>query len=334
MATEARIRLADIARHAGVSEATVSRVLNSRPAVSSEKRQAVLTALDLLGYQRPARLRTRNSGLIGLIVPELENPTFPIFAQLIEGALAGYGYTPLLCARPLGGVAEDDYVDTLLDRGVSGIIFISGRHADTTADHERYRQLLERPLPIVMINGTIPNLPAAYISCDDFASGQLAVSHLASLGHTKIALINGPERFAPVQRMLAGYRAAVGERGLGEHVELLSFGVEGGQAAADRVLDQEVTGIVCGSDLMALGAVRAARARGLRVPQDVSIVGHDDSLLMAFTDPALTTLRQPILAMAHATVRSLTDQINGHPTDPSEYAFTPELILRGSTAPR
>jgi Periplasmic binding protein-like domain len=115
-------------------------------------------------------------------------------------------------------------------------------------------------------------------------------------------------------------------------ISLSLFGVEGGAAAAGRLLDRGVTGIVCGSDLMALGAIREARSRGLRVPADVSIVGYDDSPLVAFTDPPLTTVRQPVSAMAVAGVRALIDEINGHPAPHSEYVFSPELVVRGSTA--
>src|SRR5215471_10930622 len=127
-----RARLADIARQAGVSEATVSRVLNDRPGVSADTRQAVLTALDVLGYERPDRLRKRSAGLVGLVTPELENPIFPLFAQMIEAALFQHGYTPVLCThQTAGGASEEDYVETLLDRSVAGIIFLSGNHADT-----------------------------------------------------------------------------------------------------------------------------------------------------------------------------------------------------------
>src|SRR4029453_7578660 len=130
-------RLADIAKHADVSEATVSRVLNGRPGVAQSTRQAVLTALDVLGYDRPSRLRRASAGLVGLIVPELTNPIFPAFAQVIETALVRHGFTPVLCTHTPGGVHEDDYVKMLLDRGVAGIIYVSGQHADTTTDPGR-----------------------------------------------------------------------------------------------------------------------------------------------------------------------------------------------------
>ncbi|MEN3310510.1 MAG: hypothetical protein V7603_6712 [Micromonosporaceae bacterium] len=325
------IRLADIAVQAGVSEATVSRVLNDKPGVSPDTRQAVLTALDVLGYERPDRLRKRSAGLVGLVTPELENPIFPLFAQIIESALAQHGYTPVLCTQTPGGVTEDEYVEMLLDRAVAGIIFVSGLHADTTIDPDRYRKLIDRPLPVVLVNGYMPDVQAPFISCDDRAAGQLAVAHLVSLGHRRIGLISGPERFVPVQRKLAGYRAALREHDLEEHVELSLFGVEGGHAAAARLLDKGVTGIACGSDLMALGAIRAARSRGLAVPRDVSVVGYDDSPLVAFTDPPLTTLRQPVRAMSNAAAQALIDEINGQPPPRSEYVFGPELVVRGST---
>ncbi|MFY1634273.1 LacI family DNA-binding transcriptional regulator [Solwaraspora sp. WMMB335] len=332
-----RARLSDIARQAEVSEATVSRVLNDRPGVAPETRQAVLTALDVLGYERPARLRKRSAGLVGLVVPELDNPIFPAFAQTIESALAQSGYTPVLCTQTPGGVTEDEYVEMLLDRQVSGVVFVSGLHADTTADHERYRTLIARPLPIVLINGYAEGIAAPFVSCDDREAGELAVAHLVALGHRRIGLITGPDRFLPVQRKVAGFRAAmqrlVGstDAELDELVALSLFGVEGGKAAANRLLDQGVTGITCGSDLMALGAIRAARQRGLSVPGDVSVVGYDDSPLIAFTDPPLTTLRQPVIAMSVAAVRALVDEINGHAAPHSEYVFRPELVVRGST---
>lgn len=333
--TAMRARLSDIARQAEVSEATVSRVLNDRPGVSTETRQAVLTALDVLGYERPERLRKRSAGLVGLIVPELENPIFPAFAQTIESALSQSGFTPVLCTQTPGGVTEDEYVEMLLDRQVSGIVFVSGLHADTTADHERYRRLVQRPLPIVLINGYAEGLDAPFISCDDRLAGELAVSHLVALGHTRIGFVSGPDRFLNVQRKLAGYRAAMRrELGAGddELVALSLFGVEGGEVAAGQLLSRGATGIVCGSDLMALGAIRAARRRGLSVPRDVSVVGFDDSPLIAFTDPPLTTLRQPVAAMGNAAIRQLVDEINGHGAPRSEYVFSPELVVRGSTA--
>ena len=330
-----RARLADIAIQAGVSEATVSRVLNGRPGVAEATRQAVLTALDVLGYERPARLKQHSAGLVGLIVPELDNPIFPAFAQVIESALAHHGYTPVLCTQTPGGVHEDDYTQMLLERGVAGIVFVSGLHADSSADPARYVALRRRGLPIVLVNGYIDGVDAPFVSNDDVTSMDLAVTHLVAQGHTRIGLALGPRRFVPVVRKITGFREAM-RRHLGLEdvdgwVECSLFSVEGGTAATERLVDAGCTAVICGSDLMALGAIRAVRGRGLEVPRDVSVVGYDDSPLIAFTDPPLTTVRQSVQAMGSAAVRALLDEISGVATPRAEYVFRPELVVRGST---
>jgi len=331
-------RLADIAAQAGVSEATVSRVLNGKPGVSATTRQMVLAALDVLGYERPTRLRQRSAGLIGLITPELSNPIFPAFTQVIEQVLTRYGYTPVLCTQTPGGSTEDELVELLVERGVTGIVFISGLHADTTADTERYARLIGKGVPFVMINGYSPRITAPFISPDDRAAMRMAVQHLAGLGHERIGLAVGPARFVPVERKLEGFADAMGERfGLDQAqasalVQHSLFTVEGGQAAASALLDRDCTAIVCGSDLMAFGAIRGVRARGLSVPGDVSVVGFDDSPLIAFADPPLTTIRQPVEAMGAAAVNVLLEEISGNPAQRGEFVFQPELVVRGSTA--
>lgn len=335
-----KARLADVAAQAGVSEATVSRVLNGKPGVAEDTRAVVLTALDVLGFERPARLRRRSAGLVGLVMPELVNPIFPAFAQVIEGALSQRGYTPVLCTQSPSGASEDEFVELLLERGVSGIIFVSGLHADTGANHARYRLLVERRLPVVFVNGFLDGIEAPFISSDEYAAMEQAVSHLVALGHRRIGLASGSERFLVVQRKLAGFRTsmkahlAVSDKLLAELVELSMFGVEGGAAAASRLIDSDATAVVCGSDMMALGVIRAARQRGMSVPADLSVVGYDDSPMMEFTDPPLTTVRQQVGAMGLAAVQSLLEEIRGHATPHTEYLFRPELVVRGSTAPR
>jgi DNA-binding LacI/PurR family transcriptional regulator len=323
-------RLADIAAQAGVSEATVSRVLNGKPGVAAATRQSVLAALDVLGYERPVRLRQRSAGLVGLITPELDNPIFPALAQVIGQGLTRQGYTPVLATQTPGGSTEDELTEMLVERGVSGIIFVSGLHADTTADMTRYDQLL--------INGFSPKVQAPFVSPDDRAAMQLAVTHLASLGHTRIGLAVGPKRFVPVLRKIEGFRLGMQARlGLDpeqceELIQHSLYTLEGGQAAATALIERGCTAVVCASDMMALGAIRAARQKGLHVPRDVSVVGFDDSPLIAFTDPPLTTIRQPVQAMGQAAVRALLEEVGGTPAPHSEFVFMPELVVRGSTA--
>ncbi|MEU6390307.1 LacI family DNA-binding transcriptional regulator [Streptomyces sp. NPDC046939] len=332
-------RLADIAAQAGVSEATVSRVLNGKPGVASATRQSVLAALDVLGYERPVRLRRHSAGLVGLITPELENPIFPALAQVIVQALTGQGFTPVLATQTPGGSTEDELTEMLVDRGVSGIIYVSGLHADTTADTRRYERLRGQGVPFVLVDGFSPAVAAPFISPDDRAAARLAVTHLVSLGHTRIGLAVGPRRFVPVQRKIEGFVRTMKEllalapeeveRDLVQHS---LYTLEGGQAATAALLDRGCTGIICASDMMALGAVRSVRERGLEVPTDVSVVGFDDSPLIAFTDPPLTTIRKPVHAMGQAAVNTLLEEVGGTPAPHSEFVFMPELVVRGSTA--
>nr|WP_239137284.1 LacI family DNA-binding transcriptional regulator [Sphaerisporangium rufum] len=328
-------RLADIAAQAGVSEATVSRVLNGKPGVSAGTRQLVLTALDLMGYERPQRLRQRSHGLVGLVTPELDNPIFPAFAQAIEKSLTQHGYTPVLCTQSPGGAPEDEFTELLLERDVSGIIFVSGLHADTTARMDRYTRLTDRGLPIVLVDGYSEHIAAPFISPDDRLAARLAVQHLVDLGHERIGLAVGQRRFVPVIRKIEGFAQAMhqllGVTDAEELVQQSLFSVEGGQAAAGALIERGCTAIVCASDLMALGAIRAARERGLSVPGEVSVVGFDDSPLIAFTDPPLTTVRKPIGAMAVAAVQTLLEEIGGTPPKNLELVFQCELVVRGST---
>ena len=330
-----RTRLTDLAEQAGVSTATVSRVLNGRPGVSSQARQAVLAALDVLGYERPEKLRMRSAGLVGLVVPELTNPVFPAFAQVVERTLSERGYTPLLCTQSPGGTTEDQYVELLLDHGVDGIVFVSGLHADTTASKERYQRLRGRGVPLVLVNGYAEGVDAATVSTDDASAMDQAFRHLLSLGHREIGLAVGPTRFVPARRKRDAFVELLGRHldvaDPDRHVVSTLFTVEGGQAAAAELIASGHTAIICGSDLMALGAVRAARSRGLRVPEDVSVVGFDDSPLVAFTDPPLTTVRQPVAAMGQAAVSALVAEISGTPAARTELLFHPELVVRGST---
>ncbi|MFD5193153.1 LacI family DNA-binding transcriptional regulator [Streptomyces sp. NPDC058357] len=329
-------RLAQVAKKVGVSEATVSRVLNGRPGVSEATRQSVLTALDVLGYERPTQLRGERARLVGLVIPELQNPIFPALAEVIGGALAQRGLTPVLCTQTKGGAAEADYVDLLLQQQVSGVVFAGGFFAQGDAPHGHYQLLAERKIPVVLINAMAEGLDFPCVACDDIVAVEQAWRHLASLGHRRIGLVLGPRDHAPSRRKLDSAQAmarAAGTELTDEFVEQSIFSLEGGQAAGTRLLERGVTGIVCGSDPLALGVIRAARRRGLNVPRDVSVVGFDDSLFMNCTDPPLSTVRQPIEAMGRAAVDLLCAQIQGGVHNhPGELLFEPELVVRGSTA--
>jgi DNA-binding LacI/PurR family transcriptional regulator len=327
-------RLAEVAQKVGVSEATVSRVLNGKPGVSEATRQAVLTALDVLGYERPTQLRGERARLVGLVLPELQNPIFPAFADVIGGALAQQGFTPVLCTQTAGGISEADYIELLLAQHVSGVVFAGGLYAQRDAGHDHYRRLSDRNLPTVLINASIDDLPFPRVSCDDEAAAEQAMGHLHSLGHSRIGLVLGLPDHVPSERKLAGARTFAARAGLSlpdEQIVRGLYSLESGQAAATRLLQTGVTGIICASDPLALGAIRAVRRAGLRVPDDVSVVGYDDSALMNCTDPPLTTVRQPIESMGRAAIELLAGLIAGARLSSDELLFEPELVVRGST---
>ena len=326
-------RLAEVAKKVGVSEATVSRVLNEKPGVSDATRQAVLTALDVLGYERPTKLRGERARLVGLFLPELQNPIFPAFGEVVGGALAQNGYTPVLCTQTAGGISEADYVDLLLQQQVSGVVFIGGQYSEQNSSHEHYERLRDLNLPTVLVNAPIDELGFPTVSTDDGVAMEQAWSHLRQLGHSRIGLVLGPRDHIPSQRKLAAAKRVSGGMLTDEFVAYSLYSLEAGQAAAARLLAVGVTAIICASDPIALGAVRAVRRAGLTVPGDVSIVGFDDSALMNSVDPPLTTVRQPIEPMGRMIIELLVNQITGAATATDEYLFEPELVVRGSTGP-
>jgi DNA-binding LacI/PurR family transcriptional regulator len=172
------------------------------------------------------------------------------------------------------------------------------------------------------------------VSTDDVTAASQAFTHLASLGHQRIGLVVGPADHGPSRRRRVSFTSSAADAGLSvAPVEHTLFSLEGGQAATTRLLRQGVTGVICGSDVLALGAIRAVRRAGLSVPADVSIVGYDDSAFMSCTDPPLTTVRQPIESMGRAAVALLLDQIENVAGQPEELLFEPELVVRGSTGP-
>jgi DNA-binding LacI/PurR family transcriptional regulator len=329
-------RLAEVARKVGVSEATVSRVLNGKPGVAEGTRQAVLTALDVLGYERPSKLRGERARLVGLVLPELQNPIFPAFAEVMGVGLAQRGFTPVLCTQTAGGVSEADYVELLLQQQVSGVVFAGGLYAQEQAPHGHYARLAERGLPTVLVNASIEGLGFPRVSCDDAVAVEQAMGHLLSLGHTRIGVLAGPIDHIPSRRKVTAAVAMAARAGIPfgpDRVARAWYSIEAAQAGAARLIEDGVTGIVCASDLMALGAIRAAKRAGRGVPSDVSIVGFDDSFLMNCTEPPLTTVRQPIEPMCRMVIELLVRQVAGAPIQHDELLFEPELVVRASTGP-
>jgi DNA-binding LacI/PurR family transcriptional regulator len=229
---------------------------------------------------------------------------------------------------------EADYVDMLLEQHASGVVFAGGHFAELDSPHEHYRLLRARGVPVVLVNAAVDNLGFPCVATDDASAAAQAFTHLSALGHDRIGLVLGPEDHVPSRRKLAAFTEAAQRAGItAAPVEHALFSLESGQAAAARMLRQGVTGVICASDVLALGAIRAVRRAGLTVPGDVSVVGYDDSAWLNSTDPPLTTIRQPIEPMGKSAVALLVNQMETVTAHPEELLFEPELVVRGSTGP-
>jgi DNA-binding LacI/PurR family transcriptional regulator len=199
-------RLAEVAKKVGVSEATVSRVLNGKPGVSESTREAVLTALDVLGYERPTQLRGDRGRLVGLVLPELQNPIFPAFAEVVGGALAQQGFTPVLCTRTPAASPRPSTWNCCCSTRSAGSSSPAGstprptRRTRTTAASSSGR------LPAVLINAAIDQLDFPRVSCDDAVAVEQALGHLLALGHTRVGMVLAPPDHIPSRRKEAAFR--------------------------------------------------------------------------------------------------------------------------------
>jgi len=327
-----RPRLNEVAALAGVSEATVSRVLNGKPGVAAETRQIVLGVLADLGYRdQPARGTA--GGIVGIITPEMDNPIFPLFAQAIEARLARLGYLAMVCPSTGETVAEQDYLDHFVATQAAGVVVINGRYCQAGVGYDPYLQMVEKQIPVVLVNGMGPDCPLPAVAVDIRAAAMQAMRHLQSLGHERIGCLTGPSKYVTSQLLHDGYVDAMSDNGSPFRcVSETLFTFEGGQAGAAGLLDAGVTGVVAASDLMALGAIAEARSLRKIVPDEVSVVGFDGTPFAAFTDPPLTTLRQPVERMSTEVASLLLSPPNGSP--PRTHTFLPELVVAGSTGPR
>jgi DNA-binding LacI/PurR family transcriptional regulator len=326
--------LRDVAERAGVSTATASRVITGSARVRHETRLRVERAMRELLYVPPGAVRT---GAIGLLVPELANPIFPALAQAMETQATKAGFATILCNIRGSTVAESDYVQMLLERRVDGMIFISSEAADLRADHGHYARLLGQGARIVFVNGALETLDVPHVGVDERAAGQIATQHLLDLGHTRIGFVAGPDRFRPTREKAMGREVALDAAGISPNglVAHGEFGVDGGRIAMRSLLEKPKppTAVICSSDLMAIGALREATARGLRVPKDVSIVGFDGIEAATWIDPPLTTVEQPILDIARTAVTTLRGLISGAGGAMPDVQYRPRLRLGGSTGP-
>ncbi len=305
--------IGDVARRAGVSTATVSRVLAGLGGARPDTRERVLDAARALDYRPSAvarSLKLRTTKTLGLIITDIENPFFPQLVRAVEDVAREHGFVLLLCNAADDPDREASYLDLLVDRRVDGVVIaVSGLGV-------RHREwLAEPPLPVVLVNTTAPGLPHPSIASDNVDGGRQAAAHLLDLGHRRIGVLTAGARHAAAPERVAGVRRAVADRGLDPASVPIVVGepdVRGGEEALGRLLAEapDTTGVVAYNDLMAIGAMRAIRACGRSVPGDISVVGFDDVAIAAYTDPPLSTIAQDIGDLGRWAVERLVERLS------------------------
>lgn len=326
----------DVAQRAGVSVATVSHVINNTRFVSDPLRQRVERAMEELDYQPDAvarSLRRRETHTIGLIVPDNSNPFFAEVARGIEDRGFELGYSVILCNSDSKVQKELEYLNVLTSKRVDGIVFIAA-----TARSQHVESLVNSGIPVVIVDRKMPSVRADAVLVDNFHGGYEATRHLLDLGHRRIGCIAGPSDLTPSADRVAGYRMALEEFGVDPDDDLVVRGdyyASSGERAVWRFLelDRPPTAIFACNDLMAIAAMKTLVDNGLRVPQDVAVVGFDDIALASYVNPPLTTVAQPKYEMGTITVDVLLQRVKGEgPEERQEILLECQLVVRESTA--
>jgi LacI family transcriptional regulator len=326
----------EVSELAGVSLATVSRVINNSGKVTPATRQKVEAAMQELGY-RPntiaQSLASNRSNSVGVLVPELHGPFFSIMLSNIESELRAHGKHVIITA---GHSDEDKEKDA--------ISFLSSRQCDAlilhvyAVDDDYLLNLLDGPVPFVLIGRQVPEMAEDCITIDNEQGEYLATRYLLELGHRELAYIAGPLWKSDGQARMAGFRRALAEHGVAFDEGRVAEGTyeePSGRQAMQDLLARNISfsGLVCGNDEMAAGAIAVAREEGLELPRDLSVIGFDNAFFTRYMHPALSTVNYPIHEMGRMAARCLLRDVYGVEGLEIRNRFEAALVSRGSTAP-
>ncbi|MET3443234.1 LacI family transcriptional regulator [Variovorax paradoxus] len=328
----------DVALRAGVSVTTVSHVVNDTRHVSAKGRERVEEAIRELGYVPNAMarsLKSNTTSTLGMLIPNSSNPYFAEIVRIVEDRCFGAGYTLVLCNTDDEPRRQSVYLQVLAERRIDGLIVVSTGAGD---DDSLVTQLHGLRIPTVLVDREIADPACDLVETAHMQGGLLAVRHLLSLGHKRIACIGGPVGVMPSEQRIEGWRMALAEAGATPNADALlwrgGFTSQGGYEAMHAILrtEQAPSAVFVCNDLMAIGALRAAHESGVHVPDDLSIVGFDDIELSAYTSPPLTTVAQPKERIGALAVDMLLERVGGKRRDARKVVLQPELHVRASTA--
>jgi len=336
--TEPRVTLAELAVEAGVSLSTISKVLNGRSDVAARTRTRVEQILESNGYRRRGG-DNRDATLLEVVFHELESAWSMEIIKGVERVARENGMSVVVTESGSRHAPGPEWISGVLRRRPAGVVLV---FSDLAEEHRE--QLRSRAIPFAIIDPAgdpSPGVPS--VGSANWSGGVMATRHLIELGHTRIAAITGPEDMMCSLARLDGFRSALSQAGLPVDESLVRFGdfhVDGGRERALEILDVPVdrrpTAIFAGSDLQALGVFDAARMLGLKVPEDLSVVGYDDVPVARWASPRLTTVHQPLQRMAEETARlvlRLRDVAAAEAAGDTRIDLATHLVVRDSTAP-
>lgn len=323
----------DVAKKAGCSTSTVSRVINNRDAVDPGTRQNVLDAIEHLGYKPnlvAQGLRVKKGNLIGLVVPD-DSPSFSSIMHFTMQSARQHGYNVIFGSSNNDPDVEADFIDDLLRRHINGIIF------SRVSDESRVLHRIEgREVPIVIIDRTLDQEGIPTVILDNYEAGKIAAEHLLNLGHRRIACITASHGISVARERLKGFKETIESKGLQLPDELIfegNFIFESGIEGAQKFLNhnEPPTAVWAINDVMAYGARKAFYDSGILVPDDVSLMGMDDLPFSCMINPSLTTVTQPFEELAEQAVELIDRQQTEKPVD-STIIVKPGIAVRESTA--
>jgi len=327
------VTIYDVAREAGVSLATVSRVINNSPYVKPSTRQRVQETMERLGYEPnlvASALMTKRTRLLALLVPDISNPFFAEVAWGVEDAAASLNYNCVICNVGDDTQKQAGYVNVLRRKGIDGIIFATAAHDDRLV-----LSLSKRQYPITLMARDVPSAAVNRVLTDDPLGAGLAARHLLELGHRHMAVVTEPARIHSSAERRRGFAAVLEKAGL-EPVVVEADGsdLQAGFRASQGLLSLKPrpTAVFCANDMLAIGVLQAAAATGVRVPEELSVVGFDGTALAQIASPPLTTVVQPMREMGRAAVQLLIESLQNGGT-PRRVVLDPHLRQGGSTGP-
>lgn len=323
----------DVANEAGVSISTVSKVLNNTGSIAEKTRKRVRETMRELNYQ-PSVVASVKKRIqtIGLLIPNIANPFMAEIARGIENHVKQYGFSLMICSTDNNLKNEIEYISILKQKYVDGVIIATG-----LKENKAIKELLKAEIPVALLSRDVSSLAVDTVLVDDFLGGYQATEHLISLGHEKIAIITEDINFPTIQARVEGYKKALEEAGL-EYDESLVFSNnisvdEGNQSTRELLTSTSPpTAIFASTEFLAIGAIQGARELAVKVPEELSIIGFDNTVLSTICDPPLTTIAQPIQEMSEKVVELLVAEIENPKETKQRVVLSPRLVVRKSTS--